>query len=284
METLTGLLVNQPLNILLVAALFLVGFALLLTRMDSRPVKKTALTLCLHRRYPNMSREFGGLGKLERAHAWAVRQRALHDFTTVTRILLAAGFIPTGLVKLLGHRFTQVSTDDPIGLFFEVMYQTGLYWHFIGFCQIAAGSLLLWRRTATLGAILYFPTILNIFVITVSLGFRGTPIITGLMVLACLYLLCWDGDRLRTLLPVVGDDPHCWAGAQLKAETAGLLRFGWWGLTPCVLALFLSTRSFLSLRVALFTLVLPVVGTAIDLLFALRSWQQRRGDAARVSV
>jgi len=210
-------------------------------------------------------------GRLERAHAWAVSRRPLHDFTIVTRILLAAGFIPTGLVKLLGHRFTQISTDNPIGLFFEVLYQSGAYWHFIGAAQMVAGALLLWRRTATLGALLYFPIILNIFVITVSLGFRGTPIVTGLMVLACLYLLCWDGDRLRTILPVVGDDPRPWYGARLKAETAGLLRYAWWGLAPCTLALLLSTRSFLAVRTAALTLTLPVAGALADLVIAIRS-------------
>ena len=51
------------------------------------------------------------------------------------------GFIPTGLVKLLGHRFTQISSDNPIGLFFEVLYQSGAYWHFIGAAQMVAGAL-----------------------------------------------------------------------------------------------------------------------------------------------
>ncbi|HET6668759.1 MAG TPA: hypothetical protein VFH15_00875 [Pyrinomonadaceae bacterium] len=43
----------------------------------------------------------------------------------------------------------------------------------------------------------YFPLILNIFVITVSMHFTGTPVITGLMLLANIYLLCWDYDRLK---------------------------------------------------------------------------------------
>lgn len=55
-------------------------------------------------------------------------------------------------------------------------------------------------RTATIGALVYFPLILNIFVITVSLHFRGTPFITGLMLLASIYLLCWDYDKLKHLV------------------------------------------------------------------------------------
>ena len=55
--------------------------------------------------------------------------------------------------------------------------------------------------TASLGVVLYFPIILNIFVLTVSIDFAGTPFITGLMLLGNLYLLCWDYDRWRGILP-----------------------------------------------------------------------------------
>ena len=48
---------------------------------------------------------------------------------------------------------------------------------------------------------LYFPIILNIFVLTVSIDFAGTPFITELMLLGHLYLLCWDYDRWRGILP-----------------------------------------------------------------------------------
>ena len=85
---------------------------------------------------------------------------------------------------------------------FEAMYRTGFYWNFLGIAQLTAAVLLLFPRTATLGAVVYFPIILNIFVITVSMGFRGTPIIAGLMLLACTYLLCWDYDRLKGMLPL----------------------------------------------------------------------------------
>ena len=64
-----------------------------------------------------------------------------------------------------------------------------------------AAVLLLVPRTATLGAVLYFPIILNIFVVTAAIGFQGTWAITGLMLLACTYLLCWDYDRFKALLP-----------------------------------------------------------------------------------
>ena len=48
----------------------------------------------------------------------SVRIRSIPFFwrlTLLTRILLAAGFIPTGMVKLLGQRFTLIPDDTPIG-------------------------------------------------------------------------------------------------------------------------------------------------------------------------
>ena len=120
-------------------------------------------------------------------------------FTLFTRILLAAGFIPTGLVKLLGRRFTTMTTG-PVAEFFEAMYQTGAYWQFLGGSQLLAGLLLLFPRTAHLGAALFLPIMANIFVITLAVGFTGTPVITGLMLLAVVYLAAWDYHRFRGLL------------------------------------------------------------------------------------
>lgn len=137
---------------------------------------------------------------LDRLHAWARRQRYLKVFTVLTRILLALGFLPSGLTKVRGARFTSLGLDNPVGFFFESLYRTGFYWKFLGLCQLAAALLLVIPKTATVGALVYFPLILNIFVITVALHFTGTPLITGLMLLANLYLLCWDYDKLKHLV------------------------------------------------------------------------------------
>lgn len=49
------------------------------------------------------------------------------------------------------------------------------------------------------GALVYFHHILNIFVIIVSVMFTGAPITKGLVLLANIYLLCRDYDRLTCL-------------------------------------------------------------------------------------
>lgn len=136
----------------------------------------------------------------DRFFAWIRSSPFFYRFTLFTRVLLAAGFIPTGMVKLMGERFTILGPDTPIGAFFEAMYQTGLYWRFLGLSQVAAACLLLVPRWAHLGAAVFVPIILNIFVVTVSLAFTGTPFVTGAMLLAACYLCFWDFHRFRPLL------------------------------------------------------------------------------------
>jgi hypothetical protein len=137
---------------------------------------------------------------VDRAFLRVRESRFLYRFALFTRILLAAGFIPTGMVKLVGERFTFGVSADPIGAFFEAMYQIGLYWRFLGLSQVLAGALVLVPRWAHLGAAMFLPIMANIFVVTVALRFRGTPLITGLMLLAVVYLCAWDYHRFRGLI------------------------------------------------------------------------------------
>ncbi len=176
--------------------------------------------------------------RLARVRATPVLQR----FTLMNRLLLAMAFLPTGLVKLTGQRFTILPVDDPVGFFFEAMYRTGPYWRFIGLVQVLAAVLLLVPRTATLGALLFLPVVGSILLITIGVGFGLTAVIVAAMLLANLWLLCWDADRIRA------------AGADLwgsrrdvhplrdmhELERAGWLLGGTTGM-----GLFLATRGFL---------------------------------------
>lgn len=134
---------------------------------------------------------------LDRLHYRASKSLFLQRFTIFTRIILAVGFIPPSLVKIMDHRFTTIPTKYPIGYFFDALFKTGFYYQFIGITQLSAAILLLIPMTAFLGELIYFPIILNIFIITVSLHFKGTWLVTGLMLLACTYLLCWDYPKWR---------------------------------------------------------------------------------------
>lgn len=133
------------------------------------------------------------------------KEKNLKVFTWFTRILLFLGFLPSGLKKLLGQRFTLIGIEDPIGFFFEALYRTGVYWNFLGLMQLTAGILLLLPRTSFLGALLYLPIIINILIIVIAMGFTGTPFIVGLMLLANIYLLFWDYDKVKRLVFIIFD-------------------------------------------------------------------------------
>jgi hypothetical protein len=138
---------------------------------------------------------------LDEIHLKLIRSIWLQRFTVFNRLMLAAAFLPSGFTKAVGNRFTMLPVTDPVGYFFDALYQTGFYYNFIGIVQLLAAVLLLFPRTATLGALVAFPIILNICLLTISVGFRGTWVITTLMLLANTYLLCWDYDKLKVLLP-----------------------------------------------------------------------------------
>ncbi|MBS7566495.1 DoxX family protein [Mucilaginibacter sp. Bleaf8] len=138
---------------------------------------------------------------LDRLHSKAKRNRWLHGFAIFNRIGLAAGFLPSGFVKIMGERFTALSVNHPMGHYLEALHVTGYYYTFIGIAQVTAAVLLLIPRTATLGALLYFPIILNICILSLAVRFDGSLLSSPLMVLANLYLLCWDYDKLKPILP-----------------------------------------------------------------------------------
>ena len=123
-----------------------------------------------------------------------------HYFAMCCRVALAMGFIPSGIVKIMGERFASgLPTTHPLGHYLEALHLTGFYYTFIGVTQLLIAVLLLIPRTALVGALLYFPIILNICILTYATRFEGTRI-TTFMVLANLFLLCWDYERLKHLL------------------------------------------------------------------------------------
>ncbi len=122
-------------------------------------------------------------------------------FAFFCRIALAAGFIPTGYVKIIGERFAAgLPSNNPLGHYFDALYLTGYYYTFIGIIQIITAILLLIPGTSLIGALMCFPITINICVLTYATRFDGTRLVT-LMVLANLFLLIWDYDRLKYILP-----------------------------------------------------------------------------------
>ena len=118
----------------------------------------------------------------------------------LTRYLLAFAFIPSGMKKVLGQRFTSIGTDNPIGYFFEALFRSGMYWNFLGWGQLISAVLMMTQLFSTLGNLIYFFIISNIFFITVSMHFTGTWLIALLMLFASTCLLLWDANRLQYII------------------------------------------------------------------------------------
>ena len=159
------------------------------------------------------------------------------------------------------------------------MYQTGLFWNFIGAVQVAAGVLLLSPRHAHLGALLFVPVIASINVINIALGFGSTTILTAFMLLAALYLCCWNYDRFRGLftsrpfearrrIPTLELDK--WEGAGFTIFAVALLAFFGWtrGFVPEFMA---RPAALTGLAAGVFTM----------LRFAAIAWRRRQNGSTQ---
>lgn len=160
-----------------------------------------------------------------------IKERILPQiFIIYTRYLIGGAFVFASLIKIKGQRFTTESGElNPINSawhFFETMYQSGLYWKFIGIAQLLAGFLLMTQKFSKLGALINLPIILNIFIITLSYNFAFTPIITGLMLFTNLLLIIWEWNEIKILFNL---DPNFDSNVRLEKdflwEIVGLVLF-----------------------------------------------------------
>src|SRR5690606_8061518 len=83
-------------------------------------------------------------------------------FSIFCRVTLAFGFLMGGFVKIIDERFASgLSIIHPMGSYLNALHHTGYYYPFIGVVQLLASAFLLIPRLVFLGALLYFPVILN---------------------------------------------------------------------------------------------------------------------------
>lgn len=158
------------------------------------------------------------LNRLTAFYAEAKGNKWFRYFAIFCRIGVAMAFIPSGMVKVMGERFTALPSNHPLGHYFDALHLTGYYYTFIGAGQLITAALLLIPRTAVLGALMAFPIMFNIFVLVYATRFEGTRIVT-LILLANSYLLCWYFDRIRYVLPFKTAD------LRLPAYKAGSNKF-----------------------------------------------------------
>ncbi len=114
-----------------------------------------------------------------------------------TRIFLGLIFFSSGMGKLMPFP----GIIGPVWLIERLAeYDLALYGHFIAYSQVTIGLLLLSQRFATLGAVMCFPLILNILMVTISMHWRGTPYILAVFLLMNIFLLIADYHRLKFIL------------------------------------------------------------------------------------
>lgn len=125
-------------------------------------------------------------------------------FTIIVRYLLGAAFVWASILKIKGIRFEPQSGEhthiNTVSHLLETMYRSGFYWYFIGWGQFIAGFLIMSQMFSTLGAVAYFPIMLSIFILTTTFQGPVFLIMTSSMLLANIYLLLWDWNRLKFMI------------------------------------------------------------------------------------
>ena len=166
------------------------------------------------------------IAKFEQFHLQARQNIWIGYFAIFCRIALAAGFLPSGFVKINGERFTALANNHPMGHYLEALFYTGYYYTFIGVMQMLAAILLLIPRTAMLGALIYFPIILNITVLSLAVRFDGSLFTAPLMLTAVIFLLGWDYHKLKYLLPLKQNNTEILLPLQSKNNKFPFVFFG----------------------------------------------------------
>jgi uncharacterized membrane protein YphA (DoxX/SURF4 family) len=149
------------------------------------------------------------------------------------RILLGFIFFTAGMGKLTNGDYFPV-TMFPMSL--EKMlapYGLSLWGAFVAWSQVVIGFLLLSQRFATLGAIMSLPLILNIFVVTVSLQFVGTPYLNGFLIALNLFLLAADYHKIKFLFC---DDVSAFKHIPLRRRNVRIDLLWLCGLSLCLAA------------------------------------------------
>ena len=137
---------------------------------------------------------------LDDLHVALTRRWWLQMFAAFTRCVVAVGFIPPSIPKILHRPFTSLPDSNPVGHYFNALMGTGFYYEFIGWGQLTAAILLLIPRTSHIGALMFLPIIVNIAVLTNAVGFAGTWLLTIFMGLAGAFLVAWEYDRLKPII------------------------------------------------------------------------------------
>lgn len=115
-------------------------------------------------------------------------------------VFLGFTFWGAGMAKLFyEHQF--FGWIGPVWLIEELEpFGLGFYGRFISLSQICIGYMLVTTRYKLLGSIMMIPLIGNILMVTISLDWRGTPVVLAFLLLLNLILLWQYRDFFRPLI------------------------------------------------------------------------------------
>lgn len=119
------------------------------------------------------------------------------------RIVGGTVFIPSGLLKIQGKRYSYFCPEMYSGTFFNELHHTGFYWSFLGFCQLLTAFLLFSQRYTVLAALMFFSICTNIFIFTLSVSLVDKAIIMVFMMSVAVLLIAWDWKSFRLLFGIV---------------------------------------------------------------------------------
>lgn len=182
---------------------------------------------------------------------WSVLDRKRNSYTILLywqevyiRYYLAFFLLVYGLMKVIKLQFGQpplssllipLGYKSPMGLAWTFMGHSDIYTIFSGLCEVAAAGFLLYRKTRTLGAIIGFGVMLNVFLMNMSYDIP-VKLFSFQLVLLSAFLIGLDYKRLisvfilnRPALPQQSHQlfPMQWANivtqiVKIVAITAGL--------------------------------------------------------------
>ncbi|MEP0174461.1 MAG: hypothetical protein ABJH28_10130 [Paraglaciecola sp.] len=119
-------------------------------------------------------------------------------FLTFFQVILGVIYFSAGLSKLISG-FPNII--GPVWLIDELSkYGLGLFGYFIAIMQAVIGGLLLISRFRLIASLLLLPMHICIFIITISLGWKGTPYINAVFLFMLLAILFDDRKKLYSLI------------------------------------------------------------------------------------
>lgn len=159
------------------------------------------------------------------AWAWADRRRTaypklLYWLHAASRYYVAAAMLKYGFVKVFGLQFYVPEPNTlftPLGdlpkdlLYWSTMGVSPGYSIFLGSVEVLVGLLLLWRKTAMLGAMIGMAVLVNVLAVNLSFGI-SVKLYSGILLLLCSVVLAPDFQRLSHFFRGMGAGPSTnWA-------------------------------------------------------------------------